>query len=130
MENKENKIEISEDENEKKKNEKNEGNNEKEYNKGYNENISKELIKDLQLLRIKEEYNISEVAFDKILKIFEISGISLYKLWKLLENIILLKLTLMDCCINSYIVFIGKLINKDIYSYYKENHYKPNQCIA
>ena len=80
MENKENKIEISEDENEKKKNEKNEGNNEKEYNKGYNENISKELIKDLQLLRIKEEYNISEVAFDKILKIFEISGISLYKL--------------------------------------------------
>ena len=123
-------IEISEDENEEKENEENEENNEEEYNRGYNENISEDLIKGLWLLRIKEEHNISEAAFDEILKVFEISGISLYKLQKLLKNIILLKLTLVDCYINSCIAFTGELIDKDTCPYCKENHYKPNQQVS
>ncbi|CAI2190682.1 18548_t:CDS:2 [Funneliformis geosporum] len=113
---KEDEIEISEEEDEE--NEENEEDNEEEYNREYNENISEDLIKGLRLLKIKEEHNISEVAFDKILKVLEISRISLYKLRKLLKNIIPLKPILVDCCINSCTAFTDELINKNTCPYY------------
>ncbi|CAI2189593.1 9209_t:CDS:2 [Funneliformis geosporum] len=86
---KEDEIEISEEEDEE--NEENEEDNEEEYNREYNENISEDLIKGLRLLKIKEEHNISEVAFDKILKVLEISRISLYKL-RYIQDVIAIEL--------------------------------------
>ncbi|CAI2183217.1 16036_t:CDS:2 [Funneliformis geosporum] len=96
---KEDEIEISEEEDEE--NEENEEDNEEDYNREYNGNISEDLIKGLQLLKIKKEHNISEAAFDEILKVFEISRISLYKL--------------------------HELINKNTCPYCKEDRYKYNQ---
>jgi hypothetical protein len=43
----------------------------------------------------------------------EISGISLYKLRKLLGEIVPLKPTLVDCCFNSCVAFTGQLTNND-----------------
>ncbi|CAB5205091.1 unnamed protein product [Rhizophagus irregularis] len=56
-----------------------------------NGEISDDLIKGLRLFHLKVEHNISEVAFEKILKSLEIPGISLFKLQKLLGNIIPIK---------------------------------------
>lgn len=92
-----------------------------------NEEISDNLIKGLRLFQIKKEYNISEAAFEKILKSLEIPGIFLFKLYKLLGNIIPLEPTFVDCCINSCIAFTGELINKDTYPHYKKSRYNFNK---
>ena len=42
--------------------------------------ILENLFKGLQLFQIKNKYNISEVAFNEILKTLEISGVTLYRL--------------------------------------------------
>ncbi|CAG8842567.1 18592_t:CDS:2, partial [Gigaspora margarita] len=100
-----------------------------EYSEEYNEDIDKEfdseyvnfenLFKGLQLFQIKNKYNISEAAFNKILKTLEISGVTLYRLQKLLGNIVPFKLTLVDCCINSCVAFTGELVDKDHCPEYK-----------
>ncbi|RGB23869.1 hypothetical protein C1646_676793 [Rhizophagus diaphanus] len=96
-----------------------------------NENIECEdfenLIKGLQLLQIKDKHNISEAAFNEILKVFEIPGITLYKLRKFLGNFMSLKPTLVDCCINSCVAFTGELINKNICPECKEPRYKVDE---
>ncbi|POG63303.1 hypothetical protein GLOIN_2v1425800, partial [Rhizophagus irregularis DAOM 181602=DAOM 197198] len=85
------------------------------------------LIKGLQLLQIKDKHNISEAAFNEILKVFEIPGITLYKLRKFLGNFMSLKPTLVDCCINSCVAFTGELINKNICPECKEPRYKVDE---
>ncbi|CAG8680219.1 17105_t:CDS:1, partial [Funneliformis caledonium] len=84
------------------------------------------LIKGLQFLQIKEKYNISEIAFNEILKVLEISDVSLYKLQKFLRNLILLKPTFVEYCINSCIAFTDEYTNKKFYLEYKESYYKSN----
>ncbi|CAG8737475.1 7218_t:CDS:2, partial [Funneliformis caledonium] len=51
------------------------------------------------------KHNISEITFNKILKALEISEISLFKLHKLLKDIVSLKLILINYCINSCVAF-------------------------
>ena len=55
--------------------------------------ILENILKGLQLLHIKDKHNISEAAFNEILEVLNISGITLYKLQKILKNIIPLKPT-------------------------------------
>ena len=103
-----------------------EGNIEEEDNKEYDGEISEDLIEGLQLLKIKNKYNISEAAFNEILKVFKISKVSLFKLRKL-RNIVPLEPTLINCCINSCVVFTGELINEDHYPYCGKFCYKSSQ---
>ncbi|CAB5189613.1 unnamed protein product [Rhizophagus irregularis] len=104
------------------------GNNEEEENnKEYNGEISEDLIKGLRLLKIKDKYNIPEAAFNEILKVFEISKVSLFKLRKLLGNIVPLEPTLVNCCINSCVAFTGEFINEDHCPYCGEFRYKSSQ---
>ncbi|RIB18169.1 hypothetical protein C2G38_1967459, partial [Gigaspora rosea] len=65
----------------------------------------------LQLFRIKNKYNISDAAFNKIFEVLEVSEITLYKLQKLLRNLVPFKPILVDCCVNSCIAFTNNLIN-------------------
>ena len=53
--------------------------------------ISENIIKGLRLLRIKDKHNISEAAFNEILKVSGIPGVSLYKLQKLFGDFVPLK---------------------------------------
>ncbi|CAG8693590.1 6618_t:CDS:2, partial [Funneliformis mosseae] len=81
-----------------------------------------DLIKGLRLLQIKDRYNISDAAFNEILKVLEIPETSIYKLRKFLGKIIPLELNLIDCCVNSYIAFTGELSNENQCLECKENH--------
>ncbi|RIB15161.1 hypothetical protein C2G38_1972099, partial [Gigaspora rosea] len=78
----------------------------------------------LQLFRIKNKHNISEVAFDEILKTLEISGVTLYRLQKLLGNLVPFKPKLVDCCINLCVAFTGKLTDKNHCPECNEPRYK------
>ncbi|CAG8581486.1 9727_t:CDS:2 [Racocetra fulgida] len=92
------------------------------------ENIGLEnLIKGLKLFQIKDKHNMSEAAFNEILKVLEIPNITLYKLEKYLENLVPLKLTLIDCCINTCIAFTDNLANKNICPRCKESRYKSDK---
>ena len=71
------------------------------------------MVKDLQLLKIKDQHNISERAFNKILEVIEILHITLYKLQKFLGNQVPIEPNLVDCCINSCIVFIRENADKN-----------------
>ncbi|RIB20721.1 hypothetical protein C2G38_1963504 [Gigaspora rosea] len=53
----------------------------------------------------------------------EIPEITLYKLERYLENLVPLKPSLIDCCINSCIAFTGDFSNKNICSRCKEPRY-------
>ena len=86
--------------------------------------ISENIIKGLQLLRIKDKHNISEAAFNEILKVLGIPGVSLYKLQKLLGDFVPLKPKLVDCCINSCVTFTGELANVDLCPECEEPCYK------
>ncbi|CAG8828007.1 4160_t:CDS:2, partial [Gigaspora margarita] len=86
--------------------------------------ILKNLINGLKLYQIKNKHNMSEAAFNEIFKVLEIPEISLYKFKKYLENLVPLKLILVDCCINLCIVFIGDFVNKNICTICKEPCYK------
>ena len=88
--------------------------------------ILENILKGLQLLQIKDKYNISEAAFNEILEVLNISGIILYKLQKILKNIIPLKPTYIDCCINSCIAFTGELADKNFCPECKESRYRSN----
>ncbi|CAG8497880.1 2345_t:CDS:10, partial [Gigaspora rosea] len=111
----------------------NNGYDDKEYNEEDNEEYSDEcseefdienLSKGLRLFRIKNQYNISDIAFNEILKILEISEITLYKLQRLLGNLVPFKPTLIDCCINSCVAFTNEFINMKYYSECNEPRYK------
>ena len=71
-------------------------------------------MKGLRLLRITDEYNIAQAGINELLQLMGIEGISLYKVRKLLEKLVPLEPTLVDCCINSCIAFTGEFSNKDI----------------
>ncbi|CAG8575491.1 15796_t:CDS:2 [Funneliformis caledonium] len=85
----------------------------------------KDLIKGLRLLQIKDRHNISDTAFNEILKVLEIPGTSIYKLRKFFKKIILLELNLIDCCVNSCVTFTGELSNENQYPelIHQGNHY-------
>jgi hypothetical protein len=71
------------------------------------------MVKDLWLLKIKNQHNISERAFNKILEVMEIPHITLYKLRKFLRNQVPIEPNLVDCCVNSCIAFTGENADKD-----------------
>lgn len=63
------------------------------------------------------------------LKILKIPGITLYKLQKILEKLVPLKPTLVDCCINSCVAFTEDLINENICPECKESRYKLDETL-
>jgi len=67
--------------------------------------ISEDLIKGLRLFYIKEKHNLTETAFNDILREMDLFGVSLYKLRKILEQLVPLEPILIDCCIDSCIAF-------------------------
>ncbi|CAG8496275.1 7507_t:CDS:2 [Cetraspora pellucida] len=96
-----------------------------EDNNELNENINLEnLFKGLRLFRIKNQHNISDAAFNEILKTLEISEITIYRLQKILGDFVPLKPILVDCCINSCVAFTNELINMNQCSECNEPRYK------
>ena len=85
------------------------------------------MVKGLRLLKIKDQHNISERAFNKILEVMEIPHITLYKLQKFLRNQVPIEPNIVDCCINFCIAFTGENADKDQYSIYEEKQYKGEQ---
>ena len=85
------------------------------------------MIKSLWLLKIKDQHNISERAFNEILKMIKILYITLYKFQKFLRNQILIELNLVNCYINSCIVFTGENVNKDQCTICEKNDIKKNK---
>lgn len=82
----------------------------------------------MQLLRIKDKHNISEAAFNEILEVLNISEVTLYKLQKILKNVIPLQPTYIDCCINSCVAFTSdEFANKSFCPECKEPRYGPNK---
>ena len=71
------------------------------------------MIKDLWLLKIKDQHNISEAAFNEILEVMEISCITLYKLRKFLGKQVPIEPNLVDCCVNFCVTFTRENTNKD-----------------
>ena len=82
------------------------------------------MIKGLRLLKIKDQHNISEAAFNEILEVMEISRITLYKLRKFLRKQVLIESNLVDCCVNSCVAFTGENTNKDQCPTCNEERYK------
>ena len=70
------------------------------------------MIKGLRLLKIKDQHNISEAAFNEILEVMEISRITLYKLWKFLGKQVPIEPNLVDCCVNSCVALPGRILIK------------------
>ncbi|CAG8513152.1 17302_t:CDS:10 [Gigaspora margarita] len=91
-----------------------------EYNEEYNEECNDEC---------GEKFDI-DAAFNEILKILEISEIMLYKLQRLLGNLVPFKPTLIDCCINSYIAFTNEFINMKYCSECNEPRYKFGKALG
>jgi len=85
------------------------------------------MIKGLQLLKIKDQHNISERVFNEILEVMEIPHITLYKLQKFLENQIPIEPNLVNCCVNSCIVFTEENADKDQCPICEEKLYKGEQ---
>jgi hypothetical protein len=71
------------------------------------------MVKGLWLLKIKDQHNISERAFNEILEVMEIPHITLYKLRKFLGNQVPIEPNLVDCCVNSCIAFTEENADKD-----------------
>jgi hypothetical protein len=67
--------------------------------------ISEDLIKGFRLFHIKEKHNLTETAFNDILSEMDLSGVTLYRLQKVLGQLVSLELILIDCCIDSCIAF-------------------------
>jgi hypothetical protein len=85
--------------------------------------LSDNLIKGFQLLYIKEKHTIPNKAFNKIMSIFGIIDVSLYKLRKSLKKIVPLQPKLVDICWNSCCAFIGENANHDICPICREPRY-------
>ena len=92
--------------------------------------ILENLFKGLQLLKIKDEHNISETAFNEILKVFEIPGVTLYKLRKFLGNIVPLNPILVDCCVNSCVAFTAEFANDNLCPECKEPRYYKSDKLS
>src|SRR6266516_8154771 len=67
--------------------------------------ISEDLIKGFRLFHIKEKHNLTETAFNDILSEMDLSGVTLYRLQKVLGQLVPLEPILIDCCIDSCIAF-------------------------
>jgi hypothetical protein len=85
------------------------------------------MVKGLRLLKIKDQHNISERAFNEILEVMEIPHITLYKLRKFLGNQVPIEPNLVDCCVNSCIAFTGENADKDQCPICEEKRYKGEQ---
>ena len=67
--------------------------------------ILEDLIKGFWLFHIKEKHNLTETAFNNILCKMDLFSVSLYRLQKVLEQLVSLEPILIDCCIDSCIAF-------------------------
>ncbi|CAG8787807.1 16657_t:CDS:2, partial [Gigaspora margarita] len=85
-----------------------------EYKEECSEESDEEFNKDLDF----------DAAFNEILEALEVSEITLYKLQKLLGNLVPFKPTLVDCCVNSCIAFTNNLINVNYCPECNEPRYK------
>ncbi|CAG8856745.1 4647_t:CDS:2, partial [Gigaspora margarita] len=83
-----------------------------------------DIIKGLQLLYIKDKHTISDQAFNEILEIFNISNISLYRLRKVLENLVPIEPKLIDICWNSCCAFTGQNANLNTCSISEDLRYR------
>ena len=70
---------------------------------------------------MKSNFNFSEAAFNDIIKVFNKSEISLFKIKKHLSLLVGIEPQIYDMCINSYYTFIGILQNERNYKYYTES---------
>ncbi len=89
--------------------------------------IDEDLIKGLRLLRIKDRHHFSEAAFNEILEVLEIPGVTFYRLRQLLRNLVPLEPTLINCCINSCVAFTGTFTNEDHCPVCKEPRYRSDK---
>ena len=87
------------------------------------------MIKGLQLLRIKDQHNISDVTFNEILKAIELSKISLYMLQKFLSKQTAIELNFIDCCVNSCIAYTGEFTNLEKCLICNELRYRDGEKI-
>lgn len=85
------------------------------------------MIKGLKLLRIKEKHNFSEAAFNEIIGLLEIPGVTFYRIRLLLKHLVPLEPTLINCCINSCIAFTGAFTNEEHCPVCGEPRYKSNK---
>ncbi|CAG8691071.1 6283_t:CDS:2, partial [Gigaspora rosea] len=73
--------------------------------------LSDNLVQGLRLLYVKNKYSLPNQAFNEIIKIFEISEVSLYKLQKAFKTLIPLEPKLVNMCWNFCCAFTKKNIN-------------------
>ena len=92
--------------------------------------LSEEMIKGLRLLKIKDQHNISEAAFNEILEVMEIPRITLYKLRNFLGKQVPIEPNLVDCCVNSCVAFTGENTNKDRCLTCNEERYKNREKLS
>ncbi|CAG8687648.1 18989_t:CDS:2, partial [Gigaspora rosea] len=70
--------------------------------------LSDGIIKGLRLLYVKNKYTLSDRAFKKIMEIFGLSNISLYRLQKIFSDMVPIEPTFVDMCWNSCCTFNGE----------------------
>jgi len=92
--------------------------------------ISEDLIKGLQLFHIKEKHNLTETAFNDILCEIDLFGVSLYRLRKVLKQLVPLEPILVDCCIDSCIAFTKEYETLKYCPICEKSRYKTGSRIA
>jgi hypothetical protein len=92
--------------------------------------ISEDLIKGFRLFHIKEKHNLTEAAFNDILREMDLSGITLYRLRKVLKQLIPLEPILIDCCIDSCIAFTKEYETLEYCPICEKTRYKTGSKIA
>src|SRR5437868_2635399 len=85
------------------------------------------MIQGLRLLYIKNKYYLPDQAFNEILKIFKLLGISLYKLQRTFKKLIPLEPKLVDMCWNSCCLFSNENSNCEVCPNCGEPRYADGQ---
>jgi hypothetical protein len=78
-----------------------------------NEELSESFIKTLQLLNIKNKHNLTDHAFNDILKLYGNGESSLYIIQKKLAEYVSIKPTFIPMCVNSCCAFIDQFANNE-----------------
>lgn len=76
-----------------------------------NEELSESFIKILQLLNIKQKHNLTDRAFNEILRLFSGSDSSLYLAQKKLADLVDIRPVFIPMCVNSCCAFTNQLVN-------------------
>ena len=92
--------------------------------------VSENLVKGLRLFHIKEKHNLTEAAFNDILREMNLFDVSLYRLHKALEWLVPFEPILVDCCINSCIAYTKEYENLEICPICEKTRYKAGKRIA